>query len=612
MLCTVSKTVFLLCVLVNVSIALDHPKNGAEDHKAWIRPCKGHKVAKKGTLYLNGSADIKRISSSNQTCQQDMLDALINLLCIQHQRILDSGGALLCLDNAIYIQHCDCVTYDNDLCSVSLGACPYGCGFIFNSSWSGQPYNPLPNNLSKYNQEICGRLNRDGPLCSKCEEDFSPLVYSYELKCVACKHSYYNWLKFVAAAFIPLTLFYFVIVLFRIDATSPYLYGYITLNQALASPIHLRGAFLGLKGNALLAGRLLAIPYTIWNLDFFRSLPLNICLDLTTLQTLALDYAIAIYPLLLVLITYIVIELHARGCRVLVCLWKPFHRCCVRFSRIMDIQSSIIKAFATFLLLSYAKLLNATLDLLLPIKVYHIHPHGESYNWYVFYDASYQYFGKDHLPYALISVAIFISLGLSPLLLLIFYPMSCFQKYCYGANSYALRTFVDAFQGHYKDGTEPGTCDRRWFAGIYFLGRILVLYIIYGAVKNIVCYTLAGFSLMIIGMLIILLQPFKSSKVNKYHALLLLIMAIGYICITLKDQVESKARWMNKSVLLLVGIFYMSPIVALILYTAHRCYKRCHTLWLKIHHQIPELESLVIGKQNREGYQAINDLEDLD
>ena len=62
MLCTVSKTVFLLCVLVNVSIALDHPKNGAEDHKAWIRPCKGHKVAKKGTLYLNGSADIEHVS----------------------------------------------------------------------------------------------------------------------------------------------------------------------------------------------------------------------------------------------------------------------------------------------------------------------------------------------------------------------------------------------------------------------------------------------------------------------------------------------------------------------------------------------------------------------
>ena len=172
-------------------------------------------------------------------------------------------------------------------------------------------------------------------------------------------------MKFAAAAFIPLTFFYFVVLLFRIDATSPYLYGFIPLNQALASPPSLRGMLLILKRHTLLAGRLIAVPYTIWNLDFFRSLPLNICLDLTTLQALALDYAIAIYPLLLVVITYIVIELHDRGCRVLVWLWRPFHRCCVRFTRAMDIQSSIIKAFATFLLLSYVKLLNTTLDILI-------------------------------------------------------------------------------------------------------------------------------------------------------------------------------------------------------------------------------------------------------
>ena len=162
---------------------------------------------------------------------------------------------------------------------------------------------------------MCRQLNRDGPMCIK---NFSPLIYSYELKCVPCMDSHYDWLKFMIIAFIPLTLFYFVVLLFRIDATSPYLYGFITLNQALASPISLRGLFSDLKGHYLLVARLISIPYTIWNLDFFRSLSLNICLDLATLQTLALDYAIAIYPLLLVVITYVVIELHASGCRVLV------------------------------------------------------------------------------------------------------------------------------------------------------------------------------------------------------------------------------------------------------------------------------------------------------
>ena len=339
----------------------------------------------------------------------------------------------------------------------------------------------------------------------------------------------------------------------------------------------------------------------------FRSLPLNICLDLTTLQTLALDYAIAIYPLLLVLITYIVIELHARGCRLLVWLWRPFHRCCVHFTRIMDIQSSIIKAFATFLLLSYVKLLNATLDILLPAKLYHINPniHGYTYNLYVYYDASYRYFSKDHLPYALISSLLFLVFGLCPLLLLTFYPMSCFQRYCCGASNHALHTFVDAFQGHYKDGTEPGTRDCRWFAGIYFLGRILILYVIFGAVKYAICYTLAGFTFMAIGMMIILLQPFKSTKVNTYHTLLPFIMATGCFTVTLIDEAEGNARWMIRKVVPMVGIFYVSPILAIILYAAYKYCRRCHKIWIK-RNPGPELQNLVIDNINRKGYQAIN------
>ena len=372
-------------------------------------------------------------------------DALQNIFCryhgIPHGYVI--GGVLTYIDNAFYVEDCYCVTYDNDTCGVLLGPCPYGCGFTTdNKSWSGQLNHPLPRNFSELNHAMCGRLNRDGPMCSKCRKNFSPLVYSYDLKYIACTDSYHNWLKFIPVAFIPLTLFYLVVILFRIDATNPYLYGFITLNQALASPICLRGAFLTLKGNYILEGRLITILYTIWNLDFFRSLPLNICLDLTTLQILALDYAIAVYPLVLVIITYVVIELHTRGCRVLVWLWRPFHRSCVRFTRIMDIQSSIVKTFATFLLLSYVKLLNTTLDILLPVKLYHITSNKNDYGWYIYYDASYQYFSKNHLPYAITSIALFIVFGVSPLILLILYPMSCFQKHCYGANNHVLRTLI--------------------------------------------------------------------------------------------------------------------------------------------------------------------------
>ena len=571
----------VLALIAIVCTKVENETNKGPEHQIGLNgPHKDSysEMVKQGVLESDAFTGEHISTKSPQSCQQDQLDDIQKRICNRtHLSGFGNRGAISCIDNVISVLDCNCVTYDSDKCSVLLGACPYGCGFT-TSRWSGQGFHPLTHNLSDATtNDMCGRLNRDGPMCSKCKTGFSPLVYSYDLKCIACTDSDYNWLKFVAAAFIPLTFFFFVVLLFRIDATRPYLYGFITLNQALASPPSLRAMLLTLKRDTLLAGRLIAVPYTIWNLDFFRSLPLNICLDLTTLQTLALDYAIAIYPLLLVVITYIVIELHARGCRVLVWLWRPFHRCCVQFTRAMDIQSSIIKAFATFLLLSYVKLLNTTLDILIPVQLYHANPNKDSSGWYVYYDASYQYFSKDHLPYALLGVSLFLILGLCPLILLIVYPMSCFQKCCCGANNYALRIFIDAFQGHYKDGTEPGTHDCRWFAGIYFLGRIMILFAIFGAEKSCVCYTLAGFSLMAIGMLIILLQPFKSTKVNTYHMLLPFIMATGCFTITLIDELESNDHWMIRIVIPLIEVFYISPILAVIVYAAYRFFRRYRT-----------------------------------
>ena len=286
-------------------------------------PCKDNEVSNKGELHVNAS--VQPVIPA-KTCQQTWTYSF-NGTCHCGHTIHRAVG---CENNRVSILDCNCMTYEEECDTTVVGACPYGCGFSsVISSWSGRVYSPLPVNISKLNDAMCGRLNRDGRLCSKCKKDFSPLVYTYDYNCIRCPNSRRNWWKFIAIAFIPLTVFYFIVILFRINATNPYLYGFITLNQALGFPINLQSVLIKLEGSYKLATRIIAIPYTIWNFDYFRSLPLNICLDLTTLQTLALDYAIAIYPLILIAITYTVIELHARGCRVLVWLWRPFNRCCV-------------------------------------------------------------------------------------------------------------------------------------------------------------------------------------------------------------------------------------------------------------------------------------------
>ena len=522
-------------------------------------------------------------------------------------------GTVSCNNNSnqVSILRCYCMTYDSTE-DVVLGSCPYGCGYFNDSSsWSRsgrEIYHPLPLNVTDLNYGMCGRLNRDYRLCSKCSKGFSPLVYSYDLNCIKC-NSKYNWLKYVAVAYIPLTIFYLIVVVFRIDANDPYLYGFIILNQGLASPTSLRAVFITITGKFAFGMRLLAIPYAIWNLDFLRSLPLNICLDLTMLQSLALDYAIAVYPLVLVVITYTLIELHARGCRVLVWLWRPFHRCCVRFTRIMDTKSSVIKAFATFLLLSYVKFINTTADILLPTKVYDIY--GNLVGSYVFYDASYKYFGPEHLPFCILSIVFFLVFVLSPLMLLFLYPMSFFQR-CLSTcrlRNHILHTFVDAFQGHYKDGIEPGTRDCRWFAAVYSLLRIIILYIIFGISKDVLCYALTGMFILLLVLVTSMLQPYKSTKVNNYHILMQIIMAIASFLIATLDQASIKNRRLMKPVTFSIGIVSFLPMLIAIVYASYKIYYKCR--------MIPKLlrkakmpactEDDYLNTKNCKTYQAVND-----
>ena len=93
--------------------------------------------------------------------------------------------------------------------------------------------------------------------------------------------------------------------------------------------------------------------------------------------------------------------------------------------------------------------------------------------------------------------------------------MNCFQRCLsfFHINNHILHTFFYAFQNHLKDGTESGTSDCCWFAAVNFIGRILVLYVLFAIVENKTANTLTE---IVLGTLIIFLQPYKSRKINTY------------------------------------------------------------------------------------------------
>ena len=149
----------------------------------------------------------------------------------------------------------------------------------------------------------------------------------------------------------------------------------------------------------------------------------------------------------------------------------------------------------------------------------------------------------------------------------------------------------------YKDGTEPGTRDCRWFAAIYFLGRIIIMYIIFGISEGEICYALTGVSMILLGALLIVVQPYKSTKVNTYHTILVLYVAVSCLSITALNVAIIKAHRFVEAVIAFIGVSFILPTLVAMAYVtsciSYRCYKVCHGIWkmLSVKHQ--EFDSLM-------------------
>ena len=92
------------------------------------------------------------------------------------------------------------------------------------------------------------------------------------------------------------------------------------------------------------------------------------CLHTDTLATLSLNLAAATYPLLLMVITYLMTVAYSNNFRPLVILMKPFLTVLAFFKSNWNIRTSNNDSIVTFTLLSNVKLLSLCIDLLTPAK----------------------------------------------------------------------------------------------------------------------------------------------------------------------------------------------------------------------------------------------------
>ncbi len=204
--------------------------------------------------------------------------------------------------------------------------------------------------------------------------------------------------------------------------------------------------------------------------------------------------------------------------------------CFHRYHKTWNIRTSLIQVFATFILLTYVRILGVSLEIFyLSLSKTHIRDvagrkvvNGS----FTIYDVNIEYFGAKHLPFAVIATAISIIFVLLPLLLLALYPCSCFQRclnLC-GGRCQPLHVFMDVFQGCYR--THPR--DLRYFSAFYLLLRILLLIQWYTFFSGKMLYT-SGMLAFLGAAVVAAFQPYKVKAHNTVDTVLMLLMGVYFI-----------------------------------------------------------------------------------
>ena len=445
-------------------------------------------------------------------------------------------GIIYCDRNTkeVFISYQFCMSYDASRGEEVVGRCPYIYTSFYELNVSNVGlYIKLPSNVSELEHLFCDPLNRQGYFCSRCKKNHRHPMYPDFLKCVECdpKHNARNWLLYIIISFVPLTVFLILVLCLRISATSAPMNSFIFVSQVIALPPFERQFYRTVNSTVLphwakVFLHFLHSLYGIWNLNFFTTLIPPFCVPhQTAIDVIFLAYIAALYPLLLLIFLYILIELHSKNVRILVWLWKPFQLGYKRFQRQWDIRSSIIDAFATFFLLSYVKLLFITYDLLASSEIWN--KNGSIFEITTYFDANLK-LHRNHKAVLILAIGISISLIFVylPTLLLLLYPCRCCQKFltrCSCLHFQFLRFLMDSFLGSFKDGTD-GTRDYRYFASIFLLFRIAISIeygLLYFSFHTGVLLTCA-----LLGTLIAITQPYvkKYAYFNRLDPLMILFL----------------------------------------------------------------------------------------
>ena len=273
-------------------------------------------------------------------------------------------------------------------------------------------------------------------------------------------------------------------IVFRLNITTGPLYGYVLFCQLnLASLDYRKYIYEYIQSNSTHLRVFFGLLVTItefWSLHFFQAIlpPLCISEKLTGIHVQMMNYIPAVYPFVLVIVTCILMELHARNYRIVGILWKPF-KIILSKANITEVTGdAVIHAFASLIFLPNTTVLFATIQVMgAAINVYN------SSNVYqrkvIFTDPTVEWLSHKYILYILIALVPFISVSVIPSVLLCIYPTRVcryLSRFLSARKRLAITAFAEALHSCFKDGLN-GTRDYRALAGAPLLLSLLYILI---------------------------------------------------------------------------------------------------------------------------------------
>lgn len=395
----------------------------------------------------------------------------------------------------------------------------------------------LPAEWTGVDSALCGKINRTGVLCGDCVEGYAPTTDVYLYQCVKCsdENSRVNWLWHILLEYVPLTVMFLILLFFNVDATSGAGNAFIFYAQMVTTVFDIfNDGVLPLDDithNHTHAFRVLyQLPYGVWNMEFFTILAEPYCLSnkIGTYGVILINYVIALYPIVLIVFFSSIVWFYGKGLRLAILLCKPVYKCILYIQRKWEFRRSMVGVFATFITMSYTKMLSTSFRLIMPTDLYDsndriVHRNIPMYNGNV------KYTDPDLI---IMYISAIVTLFVYVIVLPFFLVTPSVVRALHRRTKWEwlsrilpwgrLQEFLEGFHSCYVIGRN-GQVDCRWFSGMFLVLRAFFFFAFTYSSSAMMRFMFLG-SLCFVTMFVIMwTRPFKI----RYHNTL----NVGVFCI---------------------------------------------------------------------------------